>query len=34
MQIRLLEKLGLIKDVYAYDLSDEDIYSRELKKAA
>jgi stearoyl-CoA desaturase (delta-9 desaturase) len=34
IQIRMLEMLGLIKDVYAYDLADEDIYARELKKAA
>jgi len=34
IQIRMLEMLGLVKDVYAYDVADEDIYARELKKAA
>lgn len=34
IQIRLLEKLGIIRDVYAYDLSDEDVYAKEMKKAA
>jgi stearoyl-CoA desaturase (delta-9 desaturase) len=34
IQIRILEKLGLVKDVYAYDLEDEDVYARELKHAA
>jgi len=34
IQIRMLEMLGLVKDVYSYDLADEDIYARELKKAA
>jgi len=34
IQIRMLEMLGLVKDVYSYDLADEDIYAREIKKAA
>ena len=34
IQIRLLEKLGLVRNVYAYDLADEDNYARELRKAA
>jgi len=34
IQIKVLEKLGLVKDVYEYDLSDEDVYSKELKQAA
>lgn len=33
MQIRLLEKLGLVKDVYAYEIS-EGISAKELRKAA
>jgi fatty-acid desaturase len=33
IQIRFLEKLGLVKDVYALDLS-EDISAKELRKAA
>ena len=33
IQIRLLEKMGLIKDVYAYDLSD-DLSAKEMRKAA
>jgi stearoyl-CoA desaturase (delta-9 desaturase) len=32
MQIRLLEKLGVVKDVYAFDIEEEQ--ARELKKAA
>lgn len=34
IQIRLMEKLGLIKDVYAYDLKAEENQAEELKKAA
>ncbi len=34
VQIRALEMLGLVRDVYAYDISDEKIEMTELKKAA
>jgi fatty-acid desaturase len=34
MQIRLLEKLGLVKDVYAYDIQAEVHSAKTLKKAA
>lgn len=34
VQIRILEKLGLVSDVYAYDLSDEKIEAATIKKAA
>jgi fatty-acid desaturase len=34
IQIKILEKLGIVSDVYEYKLSDEDIYARELKQAA
>ncbi|HYJ92383.1 MAG TPA: fatty acid desaturase [Pyrinomonadaceae bacterium] len=34
MQISFLRTVGLVKDVYAYDLADENVYAKELKKAA
>ncbi len=34
IQLRLLEKLGLVSDVYAYDLADELESTSELRKAA
>lgn len=34
VQIRILEKLGLISNVFAYELSDEVESTRELRKAA
>lgn len=34
IQIRLLEKLGLLKNVYAYDLATESEAPKELRKAA
>jgi fatty-acid desaturase len=34
VQIRMLEKLGLVHDVYAYDLEDESERTRTMKKAA
>ncbi len=34
VQIVLLEKLGIISDVYAYDLTSENEASRTLRKAA
>jgi stearoyl-CoA desaturase (delta-9 desaturase) len=34
VQIRLLEKLGLFKNVYAYDLASETVAVTEMKKAA
>jgi stearoyl-CoA desaturase (delta-9 desaturase) len=34
VQIRGLEMLGLVKDVYAYDIAEEKLAAAELKKAA
>ena len=34
VQLRIAEKLGLIKNVYAYDLAAETAGAMELKKAA
>ncbi len=34
IQLRILEKLGLIRDVYAYDLEAEDIEEMQLRNAA
>jgi len=34
VQIKAMEKMGLIRDVYGYDLASEEATARELKKAA
>ncbi len=34
MQIQLLEKIGLIRDVYAYDIKAEGLAANEMRKAA